>query len=142
MVLDIQRIQLKNYSENKCLDQYRDFNSFYIEYLGESFLNPVISFPVIKTFYPIQVIDLRFQIDYITPKSIRLFGEYETALKHTTFYVILMEHKEIKMVSYGNKITGIELVWELNDSTYFRRFYEEINFERWDYEWMWNTKTL
>ena len=63
-----------------------------------------------KTFYPIQVIDLRFQVDYKTPKKIRLFGEYETAPEHTISYVILIKHKEIKMVSNGNKITGIELI--------------------------------
>ena len=64
-----------------------------------------------KTFYPIQLIDLRFQIDYITPKKIKLFEEYENAPENTKLCVILIKHREIKMVSDGNKITGIELIY-------------------------------
>ena len=63
-----------------------------------------------KTFYPIQVIDLRFQIKYITPKRIRLFEEYENAHENTNLYVILIKHRETNMVSDGNKITGTELI--------------------------------
>ena len=36
-----------------------------------------------KTFYPMQVIDLSFQIDHKTPKKIRIFEKYETAPEHT-----------------------------------------------------------
>ena len=61
-----------------------------------------------KTFYLIQVVDLRFQIHYITPKKITLFEEYENAPENTNLYVILMKHREINMVSDGNKKTGIE----------------------------------
>ena len=61
-----------------------------------------------ETFYPIQVIDLRFQIDYVTPKKIRLFEKYENAPENTNLYVILTKHREINIVSDGNKITGIE----------------------------------
>ena len=63
-----------------------------------------------KTFYHIQVIDLRFQTDYKTPKKIRHFGENETSPEHTNLYVVLIKDKEIKMVSDGNIITGIELL--------------------------------
>ena len=63
-----------------------------------------------KTFYPIQVIDLKFQIDYIAPKKISLFEEYEDAPENTKLYVILIKYREINMVSDGNKITGIELI--------------------------------
>ena len=63
-----------------------------------------------KTFYPIQVVDLRFQHVYITPKRKRYFEKYGTAPDHTNLYVILIKHNEIKMVSDGNKITGIELI--------------------------------
>ena len=62
-----------------------------------------------KTFYPIQVIDLRFQNDYITPKKIRLFEGYEKAPENTNLYVILIKHRKIRMVSDGKK-TGIELI--------------------------------
>ena len=62
-----------------------------------------------KTFYPIHVFDLKFQFANITPTKIRLFEEYENAPDNTNLYVLLIKRKEIKMVSDGNKITGIEL---------------------------------
>ena len=99
-----------NFSNNKYLDQYRDLKLFYKEYNGESLLHPFISYLDMKTLYPIQVIDLRFQNDYIQPKKIRLFEEYENAPENTNLYVILMKHREIIMVSDGNKRTGIELI--------------------------------
>ena len=100
----------KNFSENKYLDQYRNLKLFYKEYNGESLLHPFISYLDMKTFYPIQVIDLRFQIDYVTPKKIGLFEEYENAPENTNLYVILIKHREINIVSDGIKITGIELM--------------------------------
>ena len=99
-----------NFSDNKYLDQYRDPELFYEEYNGESLLHPFISYLHMKTFYSIQVIDLRFQIYYITPKKIRLFEEDENAPENTNLYVILITQREIKMVSNGNEITGIELI--------------------------------
>ena len=99
-----------NFPDNKYLDQYRDLKLYYKEYNGESLLHPFISYLDMKTFYPIQVIDLRFQIDYVSPKKIRLFKEYEDTPENTNLYVILIKHREINMVSDGNKITGIELL--------------------------------
>ena len=95
-----------NFPDNKYLDQYRDLKLFYKEYNGESLLHAFISYLDMKTFYPIQVIDLRFQIDYITPDKIRLFEEYEETPENTKLYVKLIKHRE-NMVSDGNKITGI-----------------------------------
>ena len=99
-----------NYSENKYLDQYRDLKLFYEEYNGESLLHPFISYLDRKTFYPIQVFDLQFQIAIITQTKIRLSEEYENAPDKTNIYFLLIKRKEIKMVSDGNKITGIKLV--------------------------------
>ena len=56
-----------NFPDNKYLDQYRDLKFFYEEYNGASIIHPFISYLDMKTFYPIQVIDLRFKIDYVTP---------------------------------------------------------------------------
>ena len=56
-----------NYSENRNLNQYRDLNLFYKEYKGESLLSPFISYLDMKTFYPIEINFLRFQIVSITP---------------------------------------------------------------------------
>ena len=60
---------LTNYGENDYIDQYKDLKLFYKEYVGEELLNPFVSYPEIKTKYPIQVIDLRFQPDHISPKK-------------------------------------------------------------------------
>ena len=73
-----------------------------------------------KTFYPIQVIDLGFQIDYITAMKLKLFDEYETAAEHNSLYVILRKHEETKTVSNGSKITGIKLIWDRRiDNIYY-----------------------
>ena len=56
-----------NYEENNYLDQYRDIKLFYKEYLGEELMNPFIKYVDIKNTYPIQIIDLRFQVDHINP---------------------------------------------------------------------------
>ena len=60
---------LINYTENDYIDQYKDLKLFYKEYVGEEFLNPFVFYPDMKDKYPIQVIDLRFQVDHITPKK-------------------------------------------------------------------------
>ena len=43
---------------------------------GEPLLNPFISYPDIKTKYPIEIIDLRHQLDQIRPKKNSLFQDY------------------------------------------------------------------
>ena len=58
---------LTNYAENDYIDQYRDLKLFYKEYVGEELLTPFVSYTDMKNKYPIQVIDLRFQADHITP---------------------------------------------------------------------------
>ena len=58
-----------NFGKNSYLDQYRDIKIFYRENVGEQLINPYISYIVMKNFYPIQVTDLRLQVDHITPKK-------------------------------------------------------------------------
>ena len=60
---------LTNFSENNYLDHYRGLKSFYQEYVGEQLMSPFISYIDMKNKYPIQVIDLRHQVDHITPKK-------------------------------------------------------------------------
>ena len=57
---------LTNFPENDFLDQNRDLKLVYKEYVGEELMNFFISFDM-KNNYPIQVIDLRHQVDHITP---------------------------------------------------------------------------
>ena len=72
-------------------------------------MNPFESYRDMNIFYPIQVIDFRFQIDLMTPKKIRLLEEYETTPEHTNLYVIIMKQKEIKMASDRKKL-GLKLI--------------------------------
>ena len=98
------------FAENNYLEQYRELKLFYKEYVGEPMLNRIITYDKMKKYHPIQIIDLRFQVDHISPKKIRLFEEYENNPVNTNLYVILIKHREIKMISDGNKIIGVEVV--------------------------------
>ena len=60
-------VVLTKYDLYDYIDQYKDVKLFYKEYVGEELMNPFITYPAMKNKYPIQVIDLRFQIDHITP---------------------------------------------------------------------------
>ena len=105
---------LINYPENDYIDQYKDLKLFYKEYVGEELLNPFISYADMKTKYPIQVIDLRFQADHITPKKIQLFEEYRADPannpNHARLYVILIRRREIELISDGNKLIEVKVI--------------------------------
>ena len=62
-----------------------------------------------KNKYPIQVIDLRFQVDHISPKKIQLFEEFNTdpANVNARLFVMLIRHRQIEMISDGNKILEV-----------------------------------
>ena len=66
---------LMNYEQNDYIEQYKDLKLVFKEYIGEQLLSPFISYPDLKTKYPIEIIDLRHQADHITPKKIQLFLE-------------------------------------------------------------------
>ena len=83
---------------------------FYKEYVGEELLNPFISYPDMKDKYPIQVIDLRYQPDHITPKKIQLFEEYRAATANARLYVILTRRREIELKSDGNNLIEVKVI--------------------------------
>ena len=58
---------LINFEQNDYIEQYKNLRLFFHEYVGEPILNPLISYPDMKTKYPIEIIDLRHQPDHITP---------------------------------------------------------------------------
>ena len=60
---------LTKFEQNSYLDQYRDLKLFYKEYIGEELLQPYISYSDMKYLYPIQITDLRFQVDHLSPKK-------------------------------------------------------------------------
>ena len=51
-----------NYEQNDCFEHYKDLKLFFKEYISEQLLSPFISYPDLKTKYPIEIIDLRHQI--------------------------------------------------------------------------------
>ena len=99
-----------NYAENKYLEHYRDLKLVYKEYIGEPMLSPIMTYDKMKDNYPFKIIDLRFQVDHISPKKTRLFEEYDNNLVNTNLYVTLLLHREIKMISDGNQIISVEVV--------------------------------
>ena len=82
------------YASNDYVDQYRDLEFFYEDYVGEELLNPFMSYTDMKTRYPIQFIDLRFQADHFNPKKIELFEEYRGATINNRLFLILIRHRE------------------------------------------------
>ena len=105
---------LTNYNENDYIDQYKDLKLFYKEHVGEEFLTPFISYPDMKSKYPIQVIDLRFQPDHISPKKIQLFEENRADPannpNNARLYVILIRRREVELSSDGNKLIEVEVI--------------------------------
>ena len=49
---------------------------FYKDYVGEESMQPYITFPDMKYFYPFQITDLRHQVDHLTPKRIPIIEEF------------------------------------------------------------------
>ena len=83
---------------------------FYIEYVAGVILIPFINYTDTKNIYPIQVIDLRFQVDHNNPKKIQLHQEYRGATANARLFMILIRHREIKMISDGNEITEVNFI--------------------------------
>ena len=73
-------------------------------------MSPFISYSDMKTKYAIEIIDLRHQPDYITPKKIQLFQEYCADPENAKFYLIVIRRREIELVSDGNKLIEIKVI--------------------------------
>ena len=63
---------MNNYRGTNYLNQCKDLKLFHKEDVNEKSLSPIVTYDRMKTFYPIQRIDLRFRIDDITPGKFRL----------------------------------------------------------------------
>ena len=101
---------LINFEENSYLDQYRDLKLFYKEYVGEDFMQPYFTYSDMKYLYPIQITDLRHQVDHITPKKIQLFQEFSEDPANERLFIILIRHRQIEMISDGNKIIEVKVI--------------------------------
>ena len=71
------------YQENNCLYQYGASKQLYKEFDGESLLNIFISYFDMLNYFPIQINDLRFPVNHVTPKNIQLFEKYQEATVNT-----------------------------------------------------------
>ena len=89
---------LTNFAKNSYLDQYRDLKIYYKEYVGEQLLQPYITYPEKKYFYPIQITDLRHQVHHITPKKIQSFEEFSEDPADERLFVILVRHRQNEMI--------------------------------------------
>ena len=83
---------------------------FWKEYIGEPNLNPSISYLDMKTKFPIEIIDLRYQSDHITPKKIQVFHEYGTDPDNGRLFLILIRRREIEFISDGNKLIEVKVM--------------------------------
>ena len=101
---------LTNFEENSYLDQFRDLKLFYKEYVGEESLQPYISYPDMKYLYPIQITDLRHQVDHLTPKKIQLSEEFSEDPANERLFLILTRHRQVEMISDGNKIIEVKVI--------------------------------
>ena len=72
--------------------------------------NPIITYDKMNRLYPFKRIDLRFHIDHISPKIIGLFEEYDDNPANTFMYIILIKHRENKMIPDGKKIISVEVL--------------------------------
>ena len=101
---------LINYEQNDYIQQYQDLKLFFKEYIGEELMSPFISYPDMKTKYPIQIVDLRHQPDHISSKKIQLFQEYSADPENAKFYLIVIRRREIELISDGNKLIEIKVI--------------------------------
>ena len=101
---------LMNYGQNDYIEQYKGLKLFFKEYIGEQLLSPFISYPDMKTKYPIEIIGLRHQADHITPKKNQLFLEYGADPENARIFLILIRRREIELISDGNKLIEIKIL--------------------------------
>ena len=101
---------LMNYEQNGYIEQYKDLKLFFKEYIGEQLMSPFISYPDMKTKYPIEIIDLRHQSVRTTPKQIQLFLDYGADPENARFFLILIRRRGIELISDGNKLIEIKII--------------------------------
>ena len=74
-----------NYEQNDHIEHYREVKIFFKEYIGEQLMTSFISYPDMKTKYPIEIIDLRHHSDLITPKKINYSWNMVVILRMQNF---------------------------------------------------------
>ena len=87
-----------HYALNVYIDQIFDLKLFYKEFVCEELINLFISYTDMKTEYPIQIIDIRVQVDHDNPKKIQLFEDSKGATNNARLFLIITRHREFKMI--------------------------------------------
>ena len=98
-----------NCEQNDYNQQYKDLKLFFKEFVGEPILNPLLSYPDMKTKYPFEIIDLRHQSDCIRPKKVQLFQENGSYPNNARLFLILIKRREIELISDGNKLIEVKV---------------------------------
>ena len=73
-------------------------------------MSPILSYPDIKTKYPIEILGIKHQPYQITPSKIQLFQEYSADPENAKFYLIIIRRREIELISDGNKLIEVKVI--------------------------------
>ena len=98
------------YEDRKYIEQYKDLNLFFKDFMGEPILNLFKTHPDVKTKHPKGIMDLRHQPDHITSKKLQLFQEYAADPKNDRFFSILFRRREIELINDESKLIEVEII--------------------------------
>ena len=87
-----------NYTEDIYLNPYTDFKLFYKGYVSEQILSAIITYDKMKIYYPIQIVELILQLEYVTPQKPILFEKNDEDPTHANLNVLIKNNIENKMV--------------------------------------------
>ena len=73
-------------------------------------MNLYITYPELKIFYPTQIIDLRHQVDQITPRKIQLFVEVDHDPNTGSLFFILVRHRQVAIISNDEKVFEVKVI--------------------------------
>ena len=59
-----------------------------------------------KCFHPIQITDLRHQVDRISPTKKQIFEDPA----NERLFLILVRHRQVEVISDGNKIIEVKII--------------------------------
>ena len=76
----------------------------------EELTSSFITYPDMKTKYPIEILDLRHQTDHISPTKNQIFLEYSADPENAKFYLILIRRGELELISDGNKLIEVKVI--------------------------------
>ena len=62
-----------------------------------------------KYLYPIQITDLRPQVDHLTPKKIHLLEKFSEDPANERLFIMLVRHRQVDMISDGIKLSKLKL---------------------------------